>query len=85
MKVWISRNSGPYQNYIYFWSKKPRKYKDKGLNRIEYGFIKDEEREKVDILEINIVDFNKFFGYFPEEGSCEKVDIRYKKKNFFFR
>jgi len=75
MKVWITRDKNNRPNEICLWAKKPRRYKDG--DRVEFGFMNDEERERGDyhLLEMGIIDFENFFGYEPKKGSCVKKEL----------
>ena len=73
MKVWITRDKNNRPNEICLWAKKPRRYKDG--DRVEFGFMNDEERESVDMIDFSIFDFENFFGYEPKKGSCVKKEL----------
>ncbi len=81
MKVWITRGKGRgYEYYIHIWNWEPKRvekkywieYREKdgslsSLHDQEYLFVKD------------LPSFEKEFGYIPEPGTCEKMELKIER------
>ena len=77
MKVYVTRDKyDDDDNMVDIWLSKPKKYEDKTERKI---YIEYESNDGFSFLEQDYRTFKKRFGFIPEKGSCELVDLNIRR------
>ena len=85
MKVWISRNKKVHAKDIFFWESKPKKIETENKSQIEYhirdgSLLGHFEQPYLFQRSISFLgDFEKEFGFIPEPGSCEEIELKIER------